>query len=156
MKAIPDTESMSRYFIPHTMNRFTYLLLKDFRPLDFDNLKLNKTHGKTLMVLYRKGSRTMTELVQDLNIEKGSMTSVVDSLIEKKLAVRERDVQDRRRVIISLTDEGSALSETIGREMHNYISCKLDQLGEENKEAIQNFMTTITKCINIWENQIET
>jgi DNA-binding MarR family transcriptional regulator len=131
-------------------------MLKDFKPESSEDLKLNKTHGKTLVVLCRKGSRTMTELVQDLNIEKGSMTSVVDSLIEKSLIVRERDQDDRRKVIISLTEEGKKLANNLREEMNSFILTKLDQLGDERKKAVKSFITIAKESIEIWENLSET
>jgi len=156
MNDCPHPELMELNIIPLHLYRFSYLLTRDFKPSVSEELKLNKTLGKTLMILYRRGSQTMTELVQNMNIEKGSMTSVIDSLIEKNLAVRERDSSDRRRVIINLTEKGAALSEIIGIEMNNHIRSQLEKLGDENKNDIGNFMKNIKKYIDILENQIET
>ncbi|MDA3958909.1 MarR family transcriptional regulator [Oceanispirochaeta sp.] len=149
-------ETFSSPFIPHYFYRFNYLLMKDFRPECLENLKLNKTNGKTLMVLFRKGSRTMSELVQHMNIEKGSMTSVVDHLIQRDLAVRERDQMDRRRVIINLSEDGRTLARELEGEMNNYILFKLNLLGEERKNAVKDFVSIAKESIEIWENQCET
>jgi DNA-binding MarR family transcriptional regulator len=129
--------------------------MRDFKPACAEEYKLNRTQGKTLMVLRCKGSRTMSELVCDLNIEKGSMTTVVDHLISRKLALRKRDQKDRRRVIIDLTASGRELAEDLVNEKNNHILKKLDQLGEERKESVNDFLTILRESIDIWETHSE-
>lgn len=47
----------------------------------------------------------MTDLCSKLNIEKGSLTSMVDDLTDKKYVTRKRDLVDRRKYLIDITEE---------------------------------------------------
>ena len=49
---------------------------------------------------------TMPELAASLNMSKQQLTKLVGSLEEKKLAVREHDRQNRRLVLIRLSEKG--------------------------------------------------
>ena len=46
----------------------------------------------------------MTALCNRLNIEKGSLTSMIDDLTEKGYVMKERDIVDRRKYLISIVN----------------------------------------------------
>jgi DNA-binding MarR family transcriptional regulator len=136
-------------FIPHYLFRFHRLLMKDGPEME----GLNRSQKRTLMLLRRKGSQPMTGIVQHMNIEKGSMTTVVDNLIEKGLARRERDMDDRRRVIISLTAEGIRTGAELENKLCAHIDERLDELGPDKKEAVLEAVELFQSCIERWEKQ---
>jgi len=141
--------------LPHYMLRFGHYLMRGFKHQIGDKYGFNKTQLRTLVRLNRNGSQTMSELVQQLNIEKGSMTSVIDSLIDGGFAARERDENDRRRVIISLLDEGRALAQQVEEEMEAHIRRELNKLGEERVKALFELQDLLIDCLAIWENKNE-
>ena len=76
----------------------------------------------------------MTELHHAIGLEKGSLTTVVDQLIEKTLVERKRDVGDRRKVNILLTALGRKKVDTLRMEIANYIKKSLDGLPAKDRE----------------------
>lgn len=141
--------------LPHHMMRFGHYLIRGFKHQVGDKYGLNKTQLRTLIHLKRSGSQTMSELVQHLNIEKGSMTSVIDSLIEAGFAARERDEIDRRRVIISLREEGRILANHIEDDLESHILGELNKLGAEKVNALFEAQELIIECLALWENKNE-
>ena len=58
-----------------------------------------------VLELLKEGSNTATEMASPL-MSKPLITDLIDSLFKRNLVNRERDTVDRRKVILSITDEG--------------------------------------------------
>lgn len=70
---------------------------------------LSEGEGNVLAALRRAGppyALTPTELYRSLLLSSGAMTNRVDRLQERGHVVREDDPEDRRRVLVRLTEEG--------------------------------------------------
>jgi DNA-binding MarR family transcriptional regulator len=79
----------------------------------------------------------MSELSERAVLEKGSFTTVIDKLIAEGLAERERDENDRRKIIVTITDKGREIAETISDKLCEHLETKLSRLPEEDfKEVI--------------------
>lgn len=61
---------------------------------------------KSLFLIHIRGSLTVRDLALNLGVTPGNVTSIVDRLVEKGLLKRNDDPQDRRRVLLDLTDKG--------------------------------------------------
>lgn len=85
---------------------------------------LKKNHMKILSILYQHKHMTSTEIARMLNIEKGSITTLIDWLVENKLVNRSNDRNDRRKSLISLSPEGMK----IAQEVIEFYAQKVDQL----------------------------
>jgi len=73
------------------------------------------THSQfaVLEALHHLGPLCQGELSSKILKSNANITSVVDALEKKRLVVRDRPTGDRRKVIVKLTAEGSALVEKI-------------------------------------------
>jgi DNA-binding MarR family transcriptional regulator len=77
-----------------------------------DGFGLNEGEGNVLAALRRAGppfALTPTELYRSLLLSSGAMTNRIDRLEEAGYVVRDRDPDDRRRVLVRLTDAGREL-----------------------------------------------
>ncbi len=70
------------------------------------NPGIKKNHLMIIGFLYQNQVLTATEIAKMLNMEKGSLTTLIDQLEEFGLIIRSEDVNDRRKVLISLTAAG--------------------------------------------------
>ncbi len=68
---------------------------------------------KHLRTLWEEDGLTQVELCRRLGIQKASSTSVLGSLMRRKLVHRLRDSQDKRKFKIYLTAEGRSLRQTL-------------------------------------------
>lgn len=90
---------------------------------------LNEGELNVLAALRRSGppfALTPTELYQGLLLSSGAMTNRIDRLEQQALVERQRDEQDRRRVLVVLTDEGREL---IDEAMDAHVANLGDMLG---------------------------
>ena len=90
----------------------------------------------------------MTELHRCTGLEKGSLTFVVDQLIEKGLVKRTGDEKDRRKVYVSLTDFGQKETAIHSNEVSRFVRNKLDELPLEDRRE---FFQAIKKLVEISE-----
>ena len=73
-------------------------------------IPLSSLQYGVLRVLWH-GTRSLGELSQRMILSSATLVPVVDVLVKQGYVHRERDPSDRRRVQLSLTEEGSALVE---------------------------------------------
>lgn len=66
-----------------------------------------------LRALWTREGISQNELAQRIGIERASSTAVLTSLEHKRLIRRTRDSEDKRKVNVFLTPEGSVLRETL-------------------------------------------
>lgn len=67
---------------------------------------LTITEMHTIHAVGEERPRTMTEVSRDLNITMGTLTTGVDKLIKKGYLVRKRTEEDKRVVLVELTEKG--------------------------------------------------
>jgi DNA-binding MarR family transcriptional regulator len=119
-----------------TFPLFTHKMFHDFLP-DTGKYNLNKTQVKALLVVHVEDSPHMSQVCHHMNMEKGSLTPVIDSLIALNLVERSRNRDDRRKVNIALTDEGRELVHSNLERAHEHILGKIDHLPAEDVERFK-------------------
>ena len=75
--------------------------------------EIAKHHFMILKMLQENEKFYVTEIVDSLGITKSQMTASVDKLIKLGYVERCADTTDRRKIFISLTKEGSLITEKI-------------------------------------------
>jgi len=66
-----------------------------------------------LEVLYHKGSLCQRDIGEKILKTSGNMTMVIDNLEKRELVVREKDLADRRRMVVKLTEKGLNMIQTL-------------------------------------------
>ena len=90
----------------------------------------------------------MTELCAKLNIEKGSLTSMIDDLTKKGYVYREKDLADRRKYMIVITEEGEKLAVDFTSKLSNELEEKLFKLDEDDRIKYQQALETLQYILN--------
>jgi Transcriptional regulators len=93
------------------MGLFHNKFLHEFRKKASGELK--KNHVKIISMLYQQPYLTSTEIARMLDIEKGSVTTLIDQLTEAGLVVRCDTPNDRRKTLVKLTEPGRSKMEQI-------------------------------------------
>ena len=98
---VTDTISFLSNTFPKIYSSLYLNYLKQYSGL-YD---VNKTQLRALVFMRNYGEISMTELCAKLNIEKGSLTSMIDDLSKKGYVYREKNLKDRRKYMIVITEE---------------------------------------------------
>jgi len=81
-----------------------------YRPL-LEPLGITYPQYLAMMALWERAPRSVGELGQALGLDSGTLTPLLKRLAAGGFVTRTRDVEDERRVLIHLTDEGRQLRE---------------------------------------------
>ena len=91
----------------------------------------NKNQGMAIMIIGKAGEITPTTLSKFIQMEKGSLTTLVDSLEKMGFVARSDDPNDRRKVILSLTTNGIEYMKTLEKQSREGLSFMLGNLNEK-------------------------
>jgi DNA-binding MarR family transcriptional regulator len=72
---------------------------------------------RVLLMLARGGGRSMGEIASHTALPAPTATRVVDRLVEARMAYRNTDPVDRRRVLVHLAADGRAVVERVCRQV---------------------------------------
>jgi len=107
------------------MGLFHEKFLIRYRQHDPELPGLKKNHHKILGMLSEEEFLMSSEIGRRLDIEKGSITTLIDQLIEKGLVIRKSDPVDRRKSQISLSEAGreemNKLIDRHSRQIQDYL-----------------------------------
>ncbi|MET4048926.1 MULTISPECIES: MarR family transcriptional regulator [unclassified Rhodococcus (in: high G+C Gram-positive bacteria)] len=106
---------------------------------------LNPSQSRALHVLAREGQPMRLRALADrLRIVARSATDIVDSLEAAALVIREPDPQDRRAVLVSLTDSGRTQLDAIDSARRAVATELFDTLDAEEREQLARILDKIT------------
>jgi len=93
--------------------------------------ELSFAQMRALKFVKTKGQISITELAELLNVSAPSASTMVDRLVEKGVLVREPDPADRRKVIVTISQDMVAITEQIEREIFSNFVELVEKLGPE-------------------------
>lgn len=143
--SIETTISFLVKSLPKLFNDF---YLEDIKKFISDK-NVNKTQLRALTFIKNYGAINMTELCNMLNIEKGSLTTMIDDLVEKGYVERVNDKKDRRRYIIVMTEAGDLLSDNFMTYLKGSLEQKMGNIGMDKMSSL---VASMENIINITEN----
>jgi DNA-binding MarR family transcriptional regulator len=126
---------------------FPYHFFRTFSPV-FDHVLtgqgFTKNQSKTMDILSRNGAMLPSELGVCLDMKRGSLTSLVDSLEEKGCVIRQPDSDDRRKIWIALTEKGSELNDVNYNKLQDAFGDFIEKkFSPEDGEALHSHMGAI-------------
>ena len=142
---VTDTISFLSNTFPKIYSSLYLNYLKQYSSL----YNVNKTQLRALVFMRNYGEISMTELCSKLNIEKGSLTSMIDDLSDKGYVYREKNLKDRRKYMIIITEEGKKIAADFTEKLSNDLEEKFFKLNDEDRrkylEAIETLETLLNK-----------
>jgi DNA-binding MarR family transcriptional regulator len=101
---------------------------------------LNRTDWRCLDILGTRGPMTAGQLAEAVRLTTGAVTGVLDRLEAAGLVRRIRDTQDRRRVIVELTDKVDALGAPVYGPLVADAAAAHDEFDADQLELITRFI----------------
>jgi len=114
---------------------------KCLRRGEFSDLSITEIHIIDNIGLDKE--RNMSNTAKDLRITSGTLTTAIDNLIKKDYVERRRSVEDRRVVMIKLTDKG-AESYKRHEDFHkDLVVSALGELNDQEEELLVKVLSNI-------------
>ena len=108
---------------------------------------ITTAQGYTLLSLPEKGYLTMNGLSETLELANSTMTRMVDQLVQKGLVRRKPDAEDRRIVLVGLTDEGRAMRTTLEQSLQEFFGQVVAGLQEYEHPVMLHCLERITALL---------
>ena len=141
---VTDTISFLSNTFPKIYSSLYLNYLKQYSGL-YD---VNKTQLRALVFMKNYGEISMTELCAKLNIEKGSLTSMIDDLSKKGYVYREKNLKDRRKYMIVITEEGKKIAADFTEKLSNDLEGKFFKLDTDEREKYLEAIETLATLVN--------
>lgn len=97
---------------------------------------LPSTHLRVLLTLMKYGTMNVTHIAEHMEIQRQQLTKVLESLSNKNLVCRKENPQNRRLILIEITDEGEKYIKSLIRKKAERISEFLEGLSAEEKDIL--------------------
>ncbi len=111
------------------------------------------TQCHAIVEIGRLGKVSLVDLADLLDVDKSTMSRTVNNLVDTGLALRELDTDNRRYVVIQLTDEGRKVFLSIEKSMETYYKDIFCSIPEEKRGQVLESLTLLTdaakknKCV---------
>lgn len=100
-----------------------------------------------LMEIGCRGSISLNELAEMLNLENSTMSRTVNNLVVNGFVKRDIDPQDRRYVTISLTESGRRLYEDLNEGMYEYYIKVYGSIPEGKRQQVMESIRILLDAI---------
>ena len=117
---------------------------------EFSDLSVREMH--IIDTIGIKEQRMMTEVAKDLSITVGTLTTAINKLIKKGYVERKRIEEDRRVVMVTITEKGikaKKVHEEFHKEMVN------SMMIEQSEEEIEILLSSLGKLNKYFRNKYE-
>ena len=98
---------------------------------------------------------SLNQLAELLNLENSSMSRTVNNLVNSGLVKRDIDMQDRRYVTISLTENGKEIFKSIEKDMDDYYTKVYEALPSAKRQQVVDSLNILAEAISINKFEIE-
>lgn len=132
------------------LQRLTYDLVHYYAICDqvcVQQLEVTASQGYILLAIPEMDSISMNDLSIKMRLANSTMTRMVDQLVQKGMVIRAADNQDRRIVLIRLTEHGQDVRNGLKQTLHDFFSQVLGDLSEEQRGEILHSLDTLNRSI---------
>jgi DNA-binding MarR family transcriptional regulator len=104
------------------------------------------TQCHAIVEIGRKGKISLVDLADLLDVDKSTMSRTVNNLVETGLALRDMDTENRRYVIIQLTEDGQTVFQSIEKSMETYYKDIFSSIPEDKRGQVLESLALLTEA----------
>ena len=108
---------------------------------------VSPTQAAVLATIERRGPLTLGELAEAERVQPPTITAAVDRLEHHDLVARERDAQDRRVVLVEVTDAGRALLAEVRTRKRAYLEQQLARLPARDRATLERAASILERIL---------
>jgi DNA-binding MarR family transcriptional regulator len=128
-----------------TVGRLYTMEILDGNLEDETDLKLS--HINVLSAFSGQSDLSMKELAKSIGVKRPNMTMMVDSLVAAGFLMRERDENDRRKVMVMLTPTGRIITKKIAERKRTAALKIFAKLTEDEKKRLETCLNTACEIL---------
>jgi DNA-binding MarR family transcriptional regulator len=110
-----------------------------------DNLGLTAPQFYILYMIREKGTCKVTALAEDMEVKPSAITVMIDRLVNHNFVERLADINDRRVVLLSITDAGLNIVKKLEQRSNEMLGNYFNKL---STHEVENMILTLEKMLN--------
>jgi len=103
---------------------------------------------RTLLFINRRKGTSLSEVAEHIGLTLPSMSTLIDGLVGRNLAVRRTDPDDRRRMTLTLTERGQASLQIAREATQAHLAEHLGHLTEQERKTIITAMQLLRSSVS--------
>lgn len=109
---------------------------------------------KVLYIIGLSNTKSMTEIADELKVTRGTLSITIDSLVKKGYVIRTRHKQDRRVIIVYLTNKSIDVVKIYGKFYFELLKSLIKQLEREKVNVVEEILSKLNYIIetNFYED----
>jgi DNA-binding MarR family transcriptional regulator len=104
---------------------------------------------KSLFLIHMRGSVNVRTLAAEMGVTPSNVTGIVDRLVAQGLVKRSEGLDDRRIVLLEVTDKGRETITEIHETGNSYLKGVLERMDSEDIAALVKGMSTFITAIEL-------
>lgn len=105
------------------------------------------TQCHAVVEIGRKNRISLIDLADLLGVDKSTMSRTINNLVESDLVLRDLDSENRRYVIIQLTDKGMDVFKSIEESMDRYYTSIFTSIPEDKRSQVLESLQLLTDAV---------
>jgi MarR family transcriptional regulator, organic hydroperoxide resistance regulator len=118
------------------LQRQTESILRRFSPEPWIELNLTVAQLKSLFFIMSKEKTNFKKLAEALGVTPPNVTGIIDRLVEQGLVSRTENPQDRRIMLLQLTENGQTLLNSLIENQSKGLAQVLNRLSNEELSSL--------------------
>ncbi len=114
----------------------------------FKDLNLTAPQGMLIGILVRKGQMKISDLSEEMALSNSTVSGILDRLEKNKFVERKRSEEDRRVVMVDLTDEFRKEAKERFKTAEDSLSNVIKLATPEESEEVLKGLATLDKLLN--------
>ena len=123
-------------------------LFTELQQLNFACCDVNSmTQCSVLTTLAREGDQTLTTLTRSLNLDKAWLSRTTDQMVEAGLLLKAPHPNDRRALLVQLTEAGQQAAQTLEGQLNGQASRVLERLPEGDRSQVVRLLEGLKEAL---------
>ena len=110
--------------------------------------KITISQCHTIVEVGRAGKMSLNDLAANLNLDKSTVSRLVDNLVNQGMVVRKTDRADRRFVTLRLTEHGESICQEVEQRMEGYFLEIIGTIPADKREQVIESICYLTEAIH--------
>ena len=143
MSDLPDSAFDLQEFLPYLLNQAAEAASRGFQDIYRSTYDMSRTQWRVMANLGKFGAMTARDICAISHIEKTKVSRAVAALALQGMLARSPSKQDGRAEILSLTDQGKAAFDYLGKCAVDYDRALRKQLGAKAAKDLDRVLLAI-------------
>ena len=104
----------------------------------FKELNIGRAEAPYISMIHHHGRIKMNTLISNVIFHKSHTTRAINQMVKDGLIIKEKDQGDKRSYIITITDKGIKVAESVEQILKEWEALINNALSEEEREQLEN------------------